>query len=261
MREQSLYAADQSHPPGPEDPIVHQRNLAVDDRPERHPGQNVALQVDAGRDLDQLQAGGRQPEDAALGDVQDGLAGLDGGRAAERDVVDLFDELGRPGIPFDHQLAIRNPDLRVAGHERPHEHHLFGVLADVDEAARTGQPRPELAHVQVAVPVGLGQAQHGQVQPAAVVEVELGRLVDQRVHVGGRAEVQPAGRDAADRARLGRERHGVQDALFVGDAGYQLRHADAQVDHHARPQRQRRAAGDDRPRYPTAAAQNWPPAP
>ena len=43
-----------------------------------------------------------------------------------------------------------------------------------------------------------------------------------------------------DRARLGGERHGVQDAFFIGDAGHQLRHADAQVDHHARPQLQRR---------------------
>jgi hypothetical protein len=49
----------------------------------------------------------------------------------------------------------------------------LGVLADVDEAAGAGQPRAELADVEVAFGVRLRQAQHRQVQPAAVVEVEL----------------------------------------------------------------------------------------
>ena len=33
-----------------------------------------------------------------------------------------------------------------------------GVLADVNESASAGQPRPKLAHVQVALPVSLGQS-------------------------------------------------------------------------------------------------------
>ena len=32
------------------------RGIAADDRPKLHPRQDVALDVDAGRDLDQLQA-------------------------------------------------------------------------------------------------------------------------------------------------------------------------------------------------------------
>ena len=43
-----------------------------------------------------------------------------------------------------------------------------------------GQARAELAHVQVATGVGLGQPEHRQVEPAAVVEVELRRLLDHR---------------------------------------------------------------------------------
>ena len=63
--------------------------------------------------------------------------------------------------------------LQAAGGEGAHEHHVLGGLGDVDEAAGPGQPGAELADVQVALPVGLGQAQEGQVQPAAVVEIEL----------------------------------------------------------------------------------------
>ncbi len=51
-------------------------------------------------------------------------------------------------------------------------------MADVDESARTGQFGPEFADVEIAVSVGLSQTQKSQVEPPAVVEVELVGLVD-----------------------------------------------------------------------------------
>ena len=56
----------------------------------------------------------------------------------------------------------------------------LGALADVDEAAGAGQPRAEAGDVEIAVPVDLGEAEEGAVEPAAVVEVELVGLVDDR---------------------------------------------------------------------------------
>jgi hypothetical protein len=79
--------------------------------------------------------------------------------------------------------------------------------------------------------VGLRQPEDGDVQPAAVVEVELVGLVDDGLRIHRRAEIQPARRNAADHTRLGRQRDQVDDALLGRDAGHAFRHADAQVHH------------------------------
>ena len=86
---------------------------------------------------------------------------------------------------------------------------------------------------------------NGDVQPAAVVEVELGRLVDHRLRVARGAEVEAAGRHAADDARLGGQRQQVDDALLGGDVGDAFGHADAEVDDAVAPQLDRGAARDD----------------
>ena len=57
------------------------------------------------------------------------------------------------------------------------------VLADVDEAADADDLVGEAADVDVAVAVDLGEGQEREVEPAAVVEVELVGLVDHRVVV------------------------------------------------------------------------------
>ena len=56
-----------------EDARVHRR-AARDDRAEVHVREDVALDVDAGRHLDQLHALGVRAEHAALGDVEHRLA-------------------------------------------------------------------------------------------------------------------------------------------------------------------------------------------
>jgi hypothetical protein len=141
-------------------------------------------------------------------------------------------------------LAAFHAQLQVAGGEGAHEDHRARGLADVDEAAGAGQPRPEAADVEVALRVGLRQPQHRHVQAAAVVEVELAGLVDDGLRVDRGAEVQPAGRNAADDTGLGRQRDEVDHLLFGGHLGHALGHADAQVDHGVARQFQRRAARD-----------------
>ena len=73
--------------------------------------------------------------------------------------------------------------------------------------------------------------------------IELVGLVDDGLGVDGRAEVQAAGRHAADHAGLGGQRDQVDDALLGGHRGHALGHADAQVHHAVGPQFQRGAAG------------------
>ena len=77
----------QPHRLGPEQARVHGPGIA-DDRAELHQRQDVPLDVDARRHLGQLQSLRRQAEDAALGDVEHGLAGRGSAAAVEGDLLD-----------------------------------------------------------------------------------------------------------------------------------------------------------------------------
>ena len=83
----------QSHRPGREYALVHDGRIAADDRPELHLRQDFALDVDAGRDLDQLEAVLGQLEHAAFGHVEHRLAARHRVAAGERPMLDLADEL------------------------------------------------------------------------------------------------------------------------------------------------------------------------
>ena len=160
-------------------------------------------------------------------------------------MLDLPDELLRADVVQQLQPAPFDPDLQVAGGEGADEDDPLGRLRDVDETAGAGQPRPELADVEIALAIGLGQAQEGEVETTAIVEVELVRLVDDRLRIDGRAEVEARGRNAADDAGLGRQREQVDDLLFGRDAGDALGHADAEIDDAVGLQLERRAARND----------------
>ena len=62
-------------------------------------------------------------------------------------------------------------------------------MADVDESARSNEPRSELADIDVALLVHFRSPEECHVQTASVVKIELVRLVDQGNHVGPRTEV------------------------------------------------------------------------
>src|SRR5208337_3434569 len=145
---------------------------------------------------------------APFGDVKDVLSLLRGVRPGECPVPDLLDELLVLSVSLDQQLALDDGDLEVA---------------------RGGQPRAEPRYVDVAFPVGLRESEERRVETAAVVEVELIGQVDDRLRVGGRAEVVTAGRDAADDAGLGGQRHQVGDLLLGGHRGDPLGDAEAEV--------------------------------
>src|SRR5207253_11468723 len=137
-----------------------------------------------------------QTEHAALVDVVVWLSPRAVVGAAERDLLYPADELRPRALVHDFQLPLPDHDLRPRG-ERPKEVDRLRILADVDEAAGPGELGPEAADVHVALAVGLGHAQERLVEPSAVVEIELGRLVDDRLGVRDGAEAQAASRYAA----------------------------------------------------------------
>ena len=145
-------------------------------------------------------------------------------------MLDLGDEFLRLAFLQNAQPAVLDADHQPAGGERADEHDGLRVLADVDEAAGAREPRPELRHVEVALAVGLREPEERDIEPAAVVEVELVGLVDDRLRVGRRAEVETARRNAADDAGLGGQRQQVDDPFLRRDARHALGHADAEID-------------------------------
>ena len=136
--------------------------------------------------------------------IEHGLAALSGIGAGEGAMLHLGDELADRPLPHDLEAAIANLNLERSRHEGADKNDGLGVLADVDETASARKTRTKARYVEIAVPIDLGEAEEGTIEPAAVVEIELVGLVDDRLRVGGGAEVQAGRRHAADHAGLGR---------------------------------------------------------
>src|SRR5699024_5210473 len=186
--------------------------IVGDGRRERHPVDDVALDIDTRRDLGEHDALLPEFEDGPLGDEDDRLVGFERVVAAEGDLLDALDELRRSALALDGEPSVADGHRGVAGRERATEDHLRGVLGDVDEPTTARQPRAEPADVDVAVAVGLCDAEIADIESAPVVEVELLWRTHERVVVAGGPEVDTAGRRAADGARF----HSLND--LVADA-------------------------------------------
>src|SRR6478752_3990301 len=85
---------------------LHLFEIGIDPQREIREIQDVALEIDTGRDLAHHQAIFCQIDDTALGDVGDVLAALARHVAAERDVLDGFDELAALTFLRDGELAV-----------------------------------------------------------------------------------------------------------------------------------------------------------
>ena len=234
----------EAHRPVAKDPHIHRAHVA-DDRRKIHLAENVLVDVDARRHLDQLDAFRRSLKDAALGDVIDRLSGLGGILAAKRHLLDAGDELARCAFAKDMNGIVLHRDLQSAAGERAGEHKLLGALRNVDEAARACELRPEAADIDVAGRVRLRHAETCEIEAATIVEIKLLVLMDHRIGIERGAEIQAALRQAADNAGLGGQREIFQHLLFGRDRRNALGHADAEIDHAARRQFERTAPRDD----------------
>ncbi len=106
---------------------VHRHGL-MDVRLESHVSQNITVDIDARRHLDQLEPVLGQLEHAALGYVDDGLRTLGGILARECHLLDLLHEFARAALIDDSKLAVFDRDFEPAGGERTGEDDGAGVL-------------------------------------------------------------------------------------------------------------------------------------
>ena len=120
-------------------------------RPKLHLAENIPFEIDARRDLDQLEAAGFvTPKHRALGDEERPLAVLRRQRAGIAHLLDLADEFLFGAFAADLRLSVGPADVEAAGGERAAEDHLLGVLADIDEAADADDLVAEAADIDVA---------------------------------------------------------------------------------------------------------------
>src|SRR6266567_9161377 len=188
-RRQGLEALRDPHGPGAEDARIHVLQLRADARPKAHMGEDILLEASARRDLGQRYAAVLQLEHGALGDVADVLAPLRGERGAEADLADLRHEFAEGAIAPDRETAILDGDVELAAGHGAAEDQSFGVLRDVDEAARAVPALAEAGDVDIAGFVHLREGEKGAGQPAAVVEVELIGLVQDDARIDRSAEL------------------------------------------------------------------------
>ena len=220
----------------------------IDRRAERQSLENVPLEVDPWCHFGQRQSRSRQTENAAFGHVQHLLPGSPRIVGAERDLPDALDELRVPAFLHDPDPAIVDHDLEPAGTERAHEHDFFRVLADVDEAAAPGNALAEFAGVHVTRCIALSETEEGRIESAAVDEIERTGVIDDRLVVDGRSEVETAHRHTADDTRVHGERQQVRDALLCRDQGHLIGdRADAHVDDAVRSKLEHGPTRDDFP--------------
>ncbi|HSV22199.1 MAG TPA: hypothetical protein VLJ17_04135, partial [Xanthobacteraceae bacterium] len=101
-------------------------------------------------------------------------------------MFNLTDEFFHITVINDAQAPALYCHAQTAGRKGTDEHHLFGVLADVDESAGPREPGSELTHVQIALLIRLGKSKKGRIEASAVVEVELIGLIDDGLRIGRR---------------------------------------------------------------------------
>ena len=140
--------------------------------------EDVTLDVDTGRDFDQLKSIRGQFEHTALRHIKHRLPAMHRVGAGERAMLNFSDKFRHVAV-LDHvQAPVLDRDAEAPRRKGANEHHLLGVLTDVDKAAGAREARAEFAHVQIAFAVGLREPKKRRVKAAAIIEVELVGLVD-----------------------------------------------------------------------------------
>src|SRR2546430_15332081 len=101
-------------------------------------------------------------------------------------------------------------ELLARAFERKTKTHESGALGYIDKAAGADHAAAQTRHVHVAVAIDLAGAHECGVEAAAVVEIKLAGVGNDRRWVRRDAEVDAAGGDTAADARLDRPRKRIR---------------------------------------------------
>lgn len=211
-----------------------------------HVVEDLRLQIYTGCDFDQFQAGRRQPQHCSFGNVEYFLPALERRRAMEADLGDGSDEFAVFALGDDLQFSIgAGGDDEAGDRERAAENDPFSALGDIDEATDASEAAGELADVDAAFCVDFDGTEDGNIDAAAVVEIELSRLIDDCFGMVGTAEAEAGGGHATDRSGFDGEGEILKSSLFGGDSRDGFGKADTEIDDGAGGNLSEGAPGDD----------------
>src|SRR5450759_2337917 len=213
----AVHMRSETHEAGVEDARIHEPEVARNSRPEAHTRNDVALNVESGRDLDQLQTFCANLENRALCDKKRNLPTLASHAGAIADLLQLRNELLVATFLANDSVALFPGNVEVAGCQHAAEDDASGILGDVDEPADADDPVAEAAYVDIALRVDLGERKEGQIQSSAIVEIELCRLIDHRRKILRSAGIAAGDRGTADQALFVGQMHRVEQTFFGGD--------------------------------------------
>ncbi len=167
----------QPHPLFTENSKIHYVWRPVHFWHKSHLADNLCLNVYAGRYLGQINASVPKFKYGPFGNIQHRLSGSVCVSAAECNLFYLFDKFFLFPFLQDFDAAVFKSDRKSACGKGTAEKYFFRILGNVDKAAASGNARAEFADVDVSGFVCLGQAEECVVYAAAVIKVELVRLV------------------------------------------------------------------------------------
>ncbi|WP_371156974.1 hypothetical protein [Jannaschia sp. 2305UL9-9] len=90
----------------------------------------------------------------------------------------------------DAHRVVGDLNVQPLGGKGSGEDNRAGVLANVDETTGSSKTRAKARNIDVARCIGLGKAQTGQIESAAIIEVELIVLRNDRIRVDRRAKIK-----------------------------------------------------------------------
>src|SRR5690606_37032734 len=169
----------------------------------------------------------RELEDSPFGHDQHSPPRGESLATAEGDLLDALHELPDGAFALDHQLTGPCADLQALGSEGAAEDYGARAPRDVHETAGTHDTVAEATDVDVAVAVDFGEAQHGQIEPPSVVEVEETGGVYEGAGVPHQAEVGSPGGDASRRTLLDAEGHATVSPRCGGYSCYTVGDSEA----------------------------------
>src|SRR5690625_2977095 len=216
MRLRSVKITRQTEQSGSEDVGGHRADLVYAD-PEWELVDDVGLSINSRRHPDQLQTVSVQSKNSSFSDVEHTLPAPTGLFSTKRDLIDFSHKFPVLTFRLNAQTSVTGSGKQPPGSERSTQDDGRGILAAISESTGADHPPTELRDIHVTSCIDLSEAEEGNIQPSAVIEVELCRLVEDRSGVRRDAEDHSPRWNASDQTLLDGESEPFRHALLRCD--------------------------------------------
>ena len=130
---------------------------------------------------------------------------------------------------YNPQRAVFIRNFKPLGRQSPTKHQPPCGLRNIDKSTDSCESSPETRYVDVSVLIHLRRTKRSKIQPAAVVEIKLRRLINNCFGIAGRSEAEPTRRNSADCPTFHGKRYFRQQSAFRRHQRNSFRQPDSQI--------------------------------